>query len=59
MSSGRLPRCFSSSVSSAIQSYVFMHRVARLAPPIPLSRYVAALLAIWTRGAIAADRRPK
>jgi AcrR family transcriptional regulator len=53
------PRAAALTYMGAIQSYVFMHRVARLAPPIPLSRYVAALLAIWTRGAIAADRRPK
>ena len=53
------PRAAALTYMGAIQSYVFMHRVARLSPPIPLTRYVGALLGIWTRGAIAADRRPK
>jgi hypothetical protein len=53
------PRAAALTYMGAIQSYVFMHRVARLSPPIPLPRYVGALLAIWTGGAIAADRRPK
>jgi len=41
----------------AVQSYVFMHRVARIAPPVSLDRYLAALLEIWKRGAISTDRR--
>jgi AcrR family transcriptional regulator len=41
----------------AVQSYVFMHRVARIAPPVPLDRYLSALLEIWKRGAIPAGRR--
>lgn len=37
------------------QAYVMMHRIARVAdPPLPLERYLDALIEIWTRGALPA-----
>src|SRR4051794_28346024 len=37
------------------QAYVMMHRIARVAdPPLPLERYLDALVEIWTRGALPA-----
>jgi AcrR family transcriptional regulator len=60
-SAGRLrlsdPRAAALAFLGAIQSYAFMHRVARISPPVPLDRYLAALLEIWTRGAISSERR--
>lgn len=37
----------------SLQSYVMLHRVVRiLEPPLPLDRYLDAVLEIWTRGAL-------
>jgi len=37
----------------AVHSYVFLHKVLRLVdPPIPLDRYIDALLEIWQDGAL-------
>ena len=61
-SAGRLrledPRAAALAFLGAIQSYVFMHRVARIAPPVALERYLDVLLEVWTRGAIAPERDP-
>jgi len=50
----RDPRAGALSFVGALQSYVFLHRVLRLTPPIPLSRYVDTVLDIWAHGAIVA-----
>jgi hypothetical protein len=35
------------------QAYVMMHRIARVEePPLPLDRYLDALVELWTAGAI-------
>ncbi len=51
------PRAAALAFLGAIQSYVFMHKVARISPPVALDRYLATLLEIWSRGAIASKRR--
>jgi AcrR family transcriptional regulator len=51
------PRAGALAFLGAVQSYVFMHRVARIAPPVALERYLDTLLAIWTQGAIRPARR--
>jgi AcrR family transcriptional regulator len=53
----RDPRAGALSFVGALQSYVFLHRVLRLTPPVPLPRYVQTLLDIWSRGAFAAGRK--
>ena len=55
----RDPRAGALAFMGAIQSYVFIHRVARIAPPIPLGRYLDTLLDIWTRGAFAPRKRAR
>jgi AcrR family transcriptional regulator len=51
------PRAGALAFLGAIQSYVFMHRVARISPPVALDRYLDTLLEIWSRGAIVPARR--
>jgi AcrR family transcriptional regulator len=53
----RDPRAGALAFMGAVQSYVFIHRVARIAPPIPLPRYIDTLLAVWTRGALTSRRK--
>lgn len=55
------PRAAALAFMASLQSYVFLHRVARVFdPPLPLSRYLDALLEIWTHGALRpALRRPR
>jgi hypothetical protein len=36
----------------SLQSYVFLHRVLRIEPPIPLEAYLDTVIDIWRRGAI-------
>jgi AcrR family transcriptional regulator len=36
----------------SLQSYVFLHRVLRIEPPIPLEGYLDTVLEIWKHGAI-------
>jgi AcrR family transcriptional regulator len=45
---------------ASLQAYVFLHRVAKIAdPPMPLPRYVDALLDIWTEGAIRSPKKAR
>ncbi|MGH9366594.1 MAG: TetR/AcrR family transcriptional regulator [Thermoanaerobaculia bacterium] len=53
----RDPRAGALSFVGALQSYVFLHRVLRISPPIPLPRYLDTLLEIWARGAFSPRRR--
>ncbi len=55
----RDPRAGALAFMGAVQSYVFIHRVARITPPIPLPRYLDTLLDVWTRGALASGRKPR
>jgi AcrR family transcriptional regulator len=55
----RDPRAGALAFVGALQSYVFMHRVLRITPPIPLPRYLDTLLDIWTRGALSAGRKAR
>jgi len=55
----RDPRAAALAFMGAIQSYVFIHRVARISPPIPLPRYLDTVLDIWTRGALGARRKAR
>ena len=48
----RDPRAAALSFLGSLQAYVFFHKMLRLDPPLPLSRYVDTLIAIWTEGAI-------
>jgi AcrR family transcriptional regulator len=41
----------------SLQSYVFLHRVLHIEPPIPLGAYLDTVLDIWKRGAIRGPRR--
>jgi AcrR family transcriptional regulator len=41
----------------SMQSYVFLHRVLHIHPPIPLGAYLDTVLDIWRRGAIRGVRR--
>jgi AcrR family transcriptional regulator len=36
----------------SLQSYVFLHRVLHIEPPIPLDAYLDTVIDIWRRGAI-------
>ncbi len=51
------PRAAALAFVGAVQSYVFMHKIARISPPIPLARYLDTLIEIWTRGALASGRK--
>lgn len=52
----RDPRAGALSFVGAVQSYVFLHRVLRISPPVPLPRYLDTLLDIWARGAFSRRR---
>ena len=41
----------------SLQSYVFLHRVLRIEPPIPLDGYLETVLEIWKHGAIRGPKR--
>src|SRR5215831_17350076 len=41
----------------SLQSYVFLHRVLRIEPPIPLEGYLDTVLEIWKHGAIRGPKR--
>ncbi len=43
----------------SLQSYVFLHRVLRIEPPVPLEAYLDTVIDIWKRGAIRVARRPR
>src|SRR5438128_10865190 len=40
----------------SLHSYVFLHRVLRIEPPIPLEAYLDTVIEIWRRGAIRSER---
>jgi AcrR family transcriptional regulator len=40
----------------SLQSYVFLHRVLHIEPPIPLEAYLDTVIDIWRRGAIRVRR---
>jgi AcrR family transcriptional regulator len=49
------PRAAALTFLGALHSYVVLHRVVRIQdPPLPLERYLDALLEVWTHGAISA-----
>ena len=39
-----------------LQAYVFMHRVARISPAVPLELYIDTVVEVWKRGALPARR---
>jgi AcrR family transcriptional regulator len=51
------PRAAALAFLGSLQSYVFLHRVLRLAPPIPWNAYWETLIAIWSRGALRARKK--
>ena len=55
----RDPRAAALSFLGSLQAYIFFHKMLRLEPPIPLSRYVDTLIDIWTEGAIRSGRRTR
>jgi len=47
------PQAAALAFMASLQSYVFLHRVARIFdPPLPLARYIDTLIEIWTDGAL-------
>lgn len=53
------PRIAAITFLGSLHAYAFMHRVLQATPPIPLDRYLDALLDVWTNGAIRPRRRRK
>jgi AcrR family transcriptional regulator len=53
----RRPRAGALAFLGSLQSYVFFHRVLRIAPPIPLDAYLDTVLDIWKRGALRPGRK--
>ena len=41
----------------SLQSYVFLHRVLRIEPPVPLEAYLDTVLDIWKHGALRGSGR--
>ena len=52
----RQPRAGALAFLGSLQSYVFFHRVLRIAPPVPLSTYLETVMDVWRRGALRAKR---
>lgn len=52
----RHPRAGALAFLGSLQSYVFFHRVLRIAPPIPLDAYLDTVLDIWKLGALRSGR---
>ena len=52
----RNPRAAALAFLGTMQSYVFLHRILGIEPPIPLERYLDTVLEIWRHGAL---RRPR
>ena len=50
------PRAGALAFLGSLQSYVFFHRVLRIAPPIPLDTYLDTVMEIWRRGALRPGR---
>jgi AcrR family transcriptional regulator len=52
----RRPRAGALAFLGSLQSYLFLHRVLRIEPPIPFEKYLDTLIEIWRRGALAPPR---
>jgi AcrR family transcriptional regulator len=50
------PRAGALAYLGSLQSYVFFHRVLRIAPPIPLDTYLDTVMDLWKRGALRPGR---
>ena len=48
----RSPRAAALAFLGSLQSYVFLHRVLHIEPPVPLEGYLGTVLDIWKNGAI-------
>ena len=48
----RNPRAAALAFLGSLQSYVFLHRVLHIDPPVPLQGYLDTVLDIWKNGAI-------
>jgi TetR/AcrR family transcriptional regulator, mexJK operon transcriptional repressor len=54
------PRAAAMGFMGSFHAYVFLHQVLKVQdPPLPLARYVDAVLDVWTRGAIVPRRRSR
>ena len=53
----RSPRAAALAFLGSLQSYVFLHRVLLIEPPVPLDRYLDTVLEIWKHGAIRVPKR--
>jgi len=53
------PRAAALAFLGSLQSYVFLHRVLQVEPPVPLDRYLDTVLEIWKHGAIRVGKRGK
>lgn len=54
----RQPRAGALAFLGCLQSYVFFHRVLRIAPAVPLDTYLDTVMDLWRRGALRAGRTP-
>ncbi len=52
----RHPRAGALAFLGSLQSYVFFHRVLRIAPPIRLDAYLDTVMDLWRRGALRPGR---
>ena len=50
------PRAGALAFLGSLQSYVFFHRVMRIAPAIPLDTYLDTVMEVWRRGALRPGR---
>ena len=53
------PRAAALAFLGNLQAYVFLHRVARIEPAVPLDLYLDTVFDIWRRGALRAEGRRK
>jgi AcrR family transcriptional regulator len=54
------PRAAAMGFMGSFHAYVFLHQVLKVQdPPLPLARYVNAVLDVWTRGAFRSKRRAR
>src|SRR5262245_18559503 len=53
----RSPRAAALAFLGSLHSYVFLHRVLRIEPPVPLEGYLDTVLEIWQHGAIRGSKR--
>ena len=52
----RQPRAGALAFLGSLQSYVFFHRVLRIAPPVPLDSYLDTVMDLWRHGALGSAR---